>query len=52
MILSAPSVIENEGVLMLVVSSGPEPTPRLTDTLAVGVISTAVSNHVGDGGGI
>lgn len=52
MILSAPSVIETEGVIMLVASSVPAPTPTLTDTLAVVVMSTAVSDHVGDGGGI
>lgn len=51
MILSSPSVTENEGVLILVALSGSEPTPKLTDTLAVAVTSTAVSDHVGDGGG-
>ena len=51
MILSAPSMTENEGVLMLVTSSEPAPTPTLTDTLVVAVTSGAIFDHVGDGGG-
>lgn len=51
MILSAPSVTENKGVIMLVASSVPAPTPTLTDTLAEAVTSVAASDHVGDGGG-
>jgi hypothetical protein len=50
-ILSALSVTENEdGLNTLVASSEPKPTPRLMDTLAVGV-TFVVSENVGDGGG-
>jgi hypothetical protein len=50
-VLSAPSVTEGD-IKILVAPSGSEPTPRLIDTLAVGVTFMGSSDHVGDGGGI
>jgi hypothetical protein len=42
LVADAPSMIDNEGVLNKLVASGP--TPKLTDRLAVGLISGATSD--------
>lgn len=50
-VLSALSVTKNEdGLKTLVASSDPEPTPKLIDTLAVGITSMVVYDNVRDGG--
>jgi hypothetical protein len=50
-VLSAPSVTERVSKTLVALSAS-GPTPKLNDTLAVGVASIASSDHVGDGGGI
>jgi hypothetical protein len=50
-VLSALSGTKNEdGLKTLVASSDPEPTPKLIDTLAVGITSMVVSDNVREGG--
>jgi hypothetical protein len=49
-VISILSVTDNgDGLKMLVVSSDPEPTPKLIDTLAVGIIFVTASDDVRDG---